>query len=204
MAVTVASLKPARRAQPWRLYGAATLLSVALLVQLLPQPGFLRWSSVVLAAQAAWWCHAWYRAQARAANRRLIAARLTRLPDDFVILHDLTLPAPWGKTRIDEVILSRYGAVAVSAGLPEGWMCERVEAIRTLLFHKGCLQPSMKVMPLILLPPRARVPRQVEPLVKVVWVEYLRFDHLAPSQQPVLNDTQVRAVAHCLLSASTQ
>ena len=175
---------------------------ITLLLQLLPVPVVLRWCSLVLLLPAFWWARTVYREAARTRHKREIGARLTRLPDDFVILHDVTLPAPWGKTHIDEVVVSRFGLVAVSAGLPSGTMCERVESIRTLLFQHGHLQPALKVIPLVLLPPRARPVRHDEPNVRVVGVEYLRFDHLAPHQQPVLTDQRVRAMAQCLLNAS--
>lgn len=202
MAVTVGTLRPARREAPWRPFGAAALILVAFLLLVLPAAATLRWLSPFLLLPAAWWTHTLYQTAVRSRHKREIGARLTRLPDDFIILHHVTLPAPWGKAHFDQVVVSRFGLVVISAGIPQGSMCERVEALRTLLFQHGHLRPALKVIPLVLLPPRSRPAHLAESNVRVVGVEHLRFDHLAPHQQPVLTDQQVRAMAQCLLNAS--
>lgn len=176
-----------------------SLASAFLLIQLVPVHPVLRWSSLLLPPAVSWLFVEWYGARRRFRIRAAVRAHLNRLPDDFMVLHDLVLPAPWGVTRVDQIILSRYGVVVVSDGPPQGWMCERVEAVRTLLFARGLMRASFPIGPLILLPPGAQACSNTG--VSVVRVEHLTLEDLAPVRAPVLTHSQIQLIARCLLQA---
>lgn len=180
----------------------ASLACAFLLIQLVPVHPVLRWSSLVLPPVVSWLFVEWHSSRKRHRVRAAVQSHLCRLPDDFMILHDLVLPAPWGRISVDQIILSRYGVVVVNDGTPRGWMCERVEAVRTLLFSSGIMHPGFPIAPLILLPPGA-AQGYGNSGVPVVRVESLRLIDLAPSRTPVLTQTAIQQVARCLLQAHT-
>lgn len=176
-----------------------SLAGAFLLIQLVPVHPIMKWSSLLLPPAVSWLFVEWYGARRRYRIRAAVRAHLNRLPDDFMVLHDLILPAPWGLARVDQIILSRYGVVVVSDGPPQGWMCERIEAVRTLLFARGLMRANFPIGPLILLPPGVSSLRHAG--VPVVRVEHLHLDDLAPSRAPVLSAAQVQLIARCLLQA---
>lgn len=198
------TMMPSRRRihRPWQLYSCVALtLGAAAGCILAPTPTAL-WASLGLLPLSGWCGVDWVRASARRRAKQSISARLARLPDDFYLLNDLTIPAPWGVTHIDHVILSRWGLVVVAAGAGPGWMLQRVEAIRTLLFTHGLLSGrTVPVSPLILLPPGAPLPERLQYDGLTVRIEHLRLNHLAPSNQSVLTDEDLAAIARCLLQA---
>lgn len=199
LAVTIMPLRPAH--PPWQLLGCVALtLGVAAGSLFAPTPA-AQWASLGLIPLSGWCGVDWVRSTARQRAKASISARLARLPDDFYLLNDLTIPAPWGSSRIDQVIVSRFGLVVICAAPVRGWMPERVEAVRSLLFTAGLAQPSLPVTPLILLPPGAQPPRQVEYGVPTVRIENLRLSHLAPGGQAVLTEDQVATIAQALLHA---
>lgn len=163
-----------------------------------------RWASLVLLPIAGVCWLRWVRFKARRKARRAVGARLTRLPDDFMILYDVVVPSPWGRTHMDQVILSRFGVVVASVGPPDGWVGGQVEAVRTLLFHQGLMRPPFPLAPLILLPPGSAERRRVHNGVLMVRVEQLRLEHLAPSRTPVLSAAQIQAIAQCLVHPEAQ
>jgi hypothetical protein len=201
LAVTMMSSRR-RIHRPWQLYGCTALtLGAAAGCLLAPTPSVF-WASLGLLPISGWCGVDWVRTAARRRARQSISARLSRLPDDFFLLNDLTIPAPWGDTHIDHIILSRWGLVAVADGTDPGWMLQRVEAIRTLLFTYGLLsQRTVPIAPLVLLPPGAPLPPRLQYDGLTIRVEHLRLNHLAPSSQPVLSEGDIAAIAQCLLQA---
>lgn len=194
-------VRPAARRRTWHLYSCVTLvLGVVTVLLLAPTPS-ARWASLALLPISGWCCFDWVRSSARSRARRSIGIRLQRLPDDFYLLNDLRLPAPWGETQVDQIVISRFGLVVIGAGSRAGSMPERVEAVRTLLFTYGIVQPSVPVRPLILLPPGSPPPRQLQYGVPTLRVEHLRLHHLAPNRDAILTDQQVATIAQCLLQA---
>jgi hypothetical protein len=133
--------------------------------------------------------------------RTLVGHRLARLPDDFIVLDELTIPAPWGAAEIDHLILSRFGIVVVGDGPAPGWMTGQVEAVRSHLFSRGLFHPGLPIQPLILLPPGVPRLTQAQPDCPVVRVEQVRLEHLAPNLAPNLTPHQVREVADFLIRA---
>ncbi|HYF93563.1 MAG TPA: hypothetical protein VD969_15220 [Symbiobacteriaceae bacterium] len=195
---------PARRSVrrgDWQLYSCIALaVGVIGGSFLLPWPAF-QWVSLALIPLSAWCGVDWVRTAARTREQQSIRARLSRLPDDFYLLHDLVIPAPWGKSPVDQVVVSRFGVVVIGTGVSAGRMVEQVEAVRSLLFMYGVTKPSVPVRPLILLPPGAPAPKRLQYGIPTLRVEHLRLDHLAPSAQPVLTEEQVETVAQCILQA---
>ncbi|HWI61612.1 MAG TPA: nuclease-related domain-containing protein [Symbiobacteriaceae bacterium] len=201
IAVTIKPVRPAARRRTWQLLTIATLvLGVVTVLLLAPTPS-ARWASLALLPVAGWCCFVWVRRSTRSRARRSIGIRLQRLPDDFYLLNDVRIPAPWGETQIDQIVISRFGLVVIGAGPRAGWMPEQVEAVRTLLFTYGIVQPSVPVRPLILLPPGAPPPKRLQYGVPTLRVEHLRLHHLAPSREAILTDPQVATIAQCLLQA---
>lgn len=196
-------MSPRRRMhRPWQLYSCIALTLGAAGGCLLATTPSAVWASLGLLPLSGWFGIDWVRTAARRRARQSISARLSRLPDDFCLLNDLTIPAPWGDTHIDHIILSRWGLVVVTAGGGTGWMLQRVEAVRTLLFSYGLLaRRSVPIAPLVVLPPGAPLPERLQHDGLTVRVEHLRLNHLAPSTQPVLTDEDVAAIAQCLLQA---
>ncbi|MDF2629768.1 MAG: hypothetical protein K0R39_3599 [Symbiobacteriaceae bacterium] len=201
LAVTMISSRRRIR-HPWQLYGCVALtLGAAAGCVLAPTPATL-WASLGLLPLSGWCGVDWVRATARRRAKQSISARLSRLPDDFYLLNDLTIPAPWGNTHIDHIILSRWGMVVVTAGADSGWMLQRVEAVRTLLFTNGLLSKrSVPMSALVLLPPGAPLPERLQSDGLTIRVEHLRLNHLAPSNQPVLAERDVAIIAQCLFQA---
>lgn len=184
-----------------QLYSCIALaVGIATVCLLAPSPT-LRWAGLALIPLPGWCLINLARISARYRARRSVGARLSRLPDDFYLLHDLTVPAPWGETQIDQVVISRFGLVVVGAGPVPGWMPERVEAIRTLLFVNGVAATSLPVRPLILLPPGAPPPRRLQYGIPTIRIEHLRLHNLAPAREAVLTDQEVETIAQCLLQA---
>lgn len=162
-------------------------------------PDLLRLIALPLAAVTLWTGLGWWRGNTAQRARIAIGLRLARLPRDFIVLNELLIPAPWGATAIDHVILSRFGVVVVGDGPASGWMMERVEAIRSLLVARGVAHGSIPMRPLVLLPPGRPVGPMVRSDSPAVKVELVSLIHLAPCTRPVLSDEQVQAIARCLM-----
>lgn len=160
--------------------------------------GTTRWASLGLLPLVAWFCFQLLRVLSRAQAGRVISARLSRLPVDFAVLHDLHVPAPWGVSHIDHVILSRFGLVVAANGPSSGWMLEQVEAVRSYLIAVGATSTSTPVRSLVILPPGARDTAVAESDAPVIRIEQVRLSHVAPSPDPVLAPEQVRKVFLCL------
>ena len=201
MATTIMPTRPGLRRRAWRLVSCVALTLGAGAASLLTHSPAARWAGLALIPITGWCCVDWLRARARYRARRSIGARLSRLPDDFYLLNDLVIPAPWGETQIDQVVISRYGIAVVGAGPATGSMPERVEAVRSLLFTYGLTRPSLAVRALVLLPPGSQPPKHVQYGIPTLRVEHLRLHHLAPSHEPVLSHEQVATIAQCLLQA---
>lgn len=193
--MAVRSTRLPRRPRP-ALYigGAVIILTGFVLTQMQASQGATRWASLALLPLMAWFCFRLLQVRSRAEAGRLIGARLSRLPDDFVVLHDLQVPAPWGVSRIDHVILSRFGLVVAANGPTSGWMLEQVEAVRSYLIALGATTPSTPVRALVLLPPGTPDTAVAESDAPVVRVEQVRLGHVAPSRDPVIAPEQVRKV----------
>lgn len=140
----------------------------------------------------------WLRLRRRELNRRSIMTRLTRLPDDFTLLHNLTVRAPWGDCHIEYVILSRFGLVVAGAGPNPGWMAGQVEALRTLCFRQGVRLPANVVRALTIIPPGCTALCQSNPEQAAVPVGRLTLQHVAPSAQAVLTPDQIQIITRCL------
>lgn len=152
------------------------------------------WVNAGLLTPACWCGFRWFQGATRSRVRQLISSRLARLPSDFVVLHDLTVPAPWGHSHVDHLILSRFGLVVVADGPSPNWMLEQVEAVRSLLFAQGLMNPVVPIRSLVLLPPGAPDAHIVESDAPVIRVEQVRLNHLAPSKQPVLHSGQIKSI----------
>lgn len=180
------------------------LAGTALLLQFLPVPAHVQWAGLSLLPLAGWLGLAGLQSGRHRRNQAAIRSRLSRLPAEFTILDDVVVPAPWGRRQIDHVILSRYGVIIASAGMPRGAMCERVEAVRTLLFGARLMGPAFPIRPLILLPPGSNeLPVHPGENAPVVRVEHLRLEHLAPAGYAVLNPVQLQQITQCLRDAQT-
>lgn len=180
------------------------LAGTAILLQFLPVPSHIRWAGLSLLPLAGWLSAAAVQSGRRLQAQAAIRARLSRLPAEFTILDNVVVAAPWGRRQIDHVILSRYGVIIASAGMPRGAMCERVEAVRTLLFGARLMGPAFPIRPLILLPPGTHEPSlppgEDAPVVRV---EHLRLEHLAPAGFAALSPAQLQQITQCLLESQT-
>lgn len=158
----------------------------------------MRWASIILLPPAAWALLQWERRVVQARTRLAIGRRLSRLPGDFLVLHGVVIPSPWGTIEVDHLILSRFGIVVVGDGPTPGWMLERVEAVRSLLFARGLALPGLPIQPLILLPPGVTRRRQGDPDASAIRVEQVSLEHLAPSRSAVLSISQIQLIARSL------
>jgi hypothetical protein len=199
VAVIAAPIRTTDRTTHWRLYGSLLVSAAFLATNLISHSPLIHYGSYGLLAAAGLCWALWVYSAAQLRARRAVSSRLTRLPDDFMLLNDLVIAAPWGQTRLDQIILSRFGIVVVSTGPPRRWLVEQVEAVRSLLFGRGLLHSGLPVGSLILLPPGATSPVGTSDGAPIIPVEHLRLEHLAPSRTPVLTQAQMRAIAHCLL-----
>ncbi len=184
----------------WRYYlSGALLLTTALLISLIiPSHHPLEWTVPPFLLAGTWLGFRWRRERVRSRAHSLIAARLERLPQDFTVLHALMIQAPWGRTRIDHLILSRFGVVVVADGIGNRWMLEQVEAVRSLLFAHGHKSPLIPVRSLVLLPPGASDSQTVESDAPVVRVDQVRLHHVAPSSEAILPPEQIRSLTRQL------
>lgn len=189
--------RPAAQRQPFRLYVTSLLiLTIALgLAVVLPEGHPVLWGTPFMLIAGVLLGALWFRASRRARAQQLVAARLARLPGDFVILHDLLIPAPWGNNQIDHLILSRFGVVVVANGIKSRWMLEQVEAVRTLLFSQGFKAPQIPVRSLVVVPPGMSDPHAIESDAPVIRVEQIRLQHVAPSTEAVLSQEQIERIS---------
>lgn len=199
MAVIVAPERPHSTNPDWRLYVSLGVSLAFLVLWFGTSSPVLHFGSfaVLLAAGLSWANWGYSRARRRA--RLAVNSRLNRLPDDFMLMGSLEIPSPWGHIRLDEVVLSRFGIVIVSAGPPQRWLMEQVEAVRSHLFAKGLLWSGLPIGSLILLPPGLSAPLPAADGAPIIRVESLRLEHLAPSRTPVLTQAQIRELAECLV-----
>jgi len=183
----------------WRyLYGAmvATVLfslSIALSASYSIQHPFhwmfLAWIPVILFLAVKW------RLQAdRERVQLLITNRLKRLPSEFIVLHQIKVLAPWGNSRIDHLILSRFGIVVGSNDPESNHLSEQVEAIRYLLSSTGLAPAAIPIVPLTLLPPGTVAPSRNFGQASVISVEHVRLNHIAPSTTAVFSTEQVHSI----------
>ncbi|MDB4896108.1 MAG: hypothetical protein JWN15_2370 [Firmicutes bacterium] len=198
MATAVARRHRPRRGRAWYLLACLLLSTAGVSCLLLSPPGAVRWASVLLLPTAAWSLLHWQQCVVQARARMAIGRRLSRLPADFLVLHGVVIPSPWGVIEVDHLILSRFGIVVVGDGPTPGWMLERVEAVRSLLFARGLAQPGLPMRPLILLPPGAAQPHRADRDASAIRVEQLSLEHLAPSRLPVLTASQIQLIARSL------
>lgn len=179
----------------WFYIMGAVLLGAALaLALILPQGNPLLWAVLPLVGLGSWFGLRWHRQRTWNRAKHLIHQRLQRLPEDFVVLHEVAIPAPWGEARFDHLILSRFGVVVVADGLGPRWMLEQVEAVRSFLFSTGHKSPLIPVRPLVLIPPGTTESVPIESDAPVIRVEQIRLHHIAPSQAGVLSPEQVKAL----------
>jgi len=189
---------PSRPRPALYMWGAVVLSAGFVLTQVEASRGTTRWASLAALPLVAWFCFRLVQVRTRAETGRVIGARLSRLPSDFIVLHDLRVPAPWGETCVDHVILSRFGLVVAANGPASGWMLEQVEAVRSFLIALGATTPSTPVRSLVLLPPGTPDSAVAESDAPVVRVEHVRLRHVAPSQDPILTPDQLERVHQCL------
>lgn len=194
------SVPRVQRGQPSQLLAVgAACLALAAGSQVLWLNTLRGWASLALLAPSAWFFVRWWLVWRRLQVSRAIGNRLSRLPADFIILNNLVVPAPWGYSQLDHLIVSRFGLVVVADGPSTDWLMEQIEAVRSLLVSRGLSQASLPIRPLILLPPGASEARQADGDTPVIRVEYVRLTHIAPSSEPVMTPDQVNAIAHYLL-----
>lgn len=161
----------------------------------------MRLGALVLLSPALFALLRWFQLRQRALSRTAILARLTRLPDDFTLLHNLTVRAPWGPCQIDYVILSRFGIVVAATGPDPGWVVGQVEALRSMLFRRGVRLPSAVVRPLTILSPGCASPLTADTDAFAISVRRLTLEHLAPSATAVLTQDEIRLITRCLMQA---
>lgn len=186
--------------QPFRLYVYAVLVSASVIwfAVALPIGNPLQWGALLPIITGAIVGVRWHQSSKRVQAQQLISARLARLPSDFLVLHNLIIPAPWGPNPIDHLLLSRFGVVVVADGVASRWMLEQVEAVRALLFAQGFKSPQVPVRSLVLLPPGSSDIRTIESDAPVIRVEQIRLHHLAPVNEAVLSPGQIDLIARTL------
>jgi hypothetical protein len=201
VAVTIVPSHGGPSRQPWRLAGCLLLTLASATASLTADLPAARWGTLALIPISGWFGFDFARTSSRVRSKQAVRARLMRLPNDFYLLHDLVIPAPWGETRCDAIVISRFGVIVVGAGPRSAWVPGQVEAVRSVLFTHGLTQPPVPVGGLVMLPPGATV-GACRPLdVPVVGVDQLQLRHLTPGGKTVLTDEQVGTIAQCLLQA---
>lgn len=198
MAILTRSSVPRERT-PYYMAGFFVLAAAFIAAQVLTFGNRVQWGTLALLPAAIWFGHRWRRALQQRRYGQAISARLGRLPRDFTVLHNLSIPAPWGRTQVDHVIISRFGIVVAADGPGPAWMLEQVEAVRSLLYARRLTTPQVPVRPLILLAPGFPADFMSDFSIPKVSVEQIRLSHLAPGQELALNQAQINAIAASLV-----
>ncbi len=179
----------------WFLLGGALLIAAAIAVSFVLVGELTRLVFLAFLPLPIWGVHRWRERAERARTRREIAKRLRRLPDDFIVLQNLEIPAPWGRCRVPYIILSRFGLVLAGDPCSPSTL-EQAEAVRSFLFARGLLRPKIPIQSLVLLPPGRD---SIMADARSVRVDRLSLEHLAPGSQPLLDTARIQAVVRALI-----
>lgn len=188
-----------RHRAPYYMVGCLLLAGAFLSAQMLTYGNPVQWASLAILPVTLWCAYRWRQVSHRVKISQVICDRLNRLPGDFVVMHNLAVPAPWGTTLVDHVIVSRFGVVVAADGPATRWMMEQVEAVRSLLFSRSLTSVHLPVRPLVLIAPGSANVGSVELGTPIVRVDHVRLAHLAPSSEPLLSPAQVTAIAGHLI-----
>lgn len=153
-----------------------------------------QWLSLAFLPLAIWSGWRWYQMSNKVKTSQMIKERLARLPSDFAVLHDLVVPAPWGATRVDHLLISRFGIVVIADGPTSYWMTGQIEAIRSWLVSRGLASAAVPIRALVLLPMGTSPKFVFQWDAPVVRVDLIELGHIAPSRHAVLDPKQMQGI----------